>query len=977
MKKLLAAFLTGSASLLLFAQRPVTLEQKETMQVKPSSSGIVVERLSNGLTVILYPNRHLPQVFGAVAVRAGGKYDPADHTGMAHYLEHMLFKGTRRLGTVNYAAERPYLDSITFWYDRLPQAKNEAERIRILKTINRLSIKAAEYAIPNELNTLLRYAGGQGINAFTHFDKVVYHNSFPPHQIEKWLDIYAHRFHFPVFRLFQSELEVVYEEKNRAMDNFSGHLMDTIQKTFFRNHPYRQSILGETPHLKNPSLSEMYRYFRRYYRPNNMALVLVGDFDPAEVLPVVREKFSILEAAPVPPFSPPSEPPFHGREVVKLRISPLRLGVAAFRVCPDPAPDAPVMHMISRLLSNDNGIGLLDSLVREGKLLAASPIPLLLQDQGMMAFFFMPKMLGQSLRRAERMVLAQVERLKTGDYPDALFETVKNELVREAELRYESNTSVAMDLVDAFIYGIDPEKFLHRTDRYREITKKDVAEVARRYFGPDYLLIQSRMGKPKKEKLPRPPFEPIQKTAAGKESQYAKYYKHIPEKSVKLQPVDFNRDVRLRETGRYALYHVPNPINEIAELTFRWKVGSLHDSLLPYVIDYLNLVGSERYPATAMGRELGRLGYTYDLSVSNNYVRLRLTGLENNLEKALDVVMDWLGHPERDPSKIKVVYRQHKASYKSLLHDPPGAARVVRDYVMYGQYSPYLQQLPLDRIKKLKVPFLLEKWKEVLARPFEVHYVGRTAPDMVQHAIDVRLDRWDVKEMLPAVPYRERPMQRPRENAIYYAARKDAIQSSLYFYQVPEVPPHREDLPYVRLFNRYFGADMSSLMFQTLREFRSLAYSAWASLMWPSVAGGRLYLYGSLGTQADKTIEAVKVTTGLLRAFPINERHLEDLVVAERNAVVMNMPSMRRRSFYVARWRRMGWEEDPTRFLWEVYGSLSVSEASRKLQYVHDLYVREYPLVFMGAVDPTRSRLETLGGAWKLHVLDPKKLIRK
>ena len=941
------------------------------------SENIVVDHLNNGLTVILYPNRHLPQVFGAVAVKAGGKYDPPNHTGMAHYLEHMLFKGTRWLGTTNYAAERPYLDSITFWYDMLPLAKTDQERETILKTINRLSLKAAEYAVPNELNTLLRYAGGQGINAFTHFDKVVYHNSFPPHQMEKWLDIYAHRFHFPVFRLFQSELEVVYEEKNRAMDNFSGHLMDTIQKTFFRKHPYRQSILGETKHLKNPSLSEMYRYFRRYYRPNNMALILVGDFDPTEVLPVVRKKFSVLDSAPVPPFPKVEEPPFNGREVVKLRVSPLRLGVAAFRVCPDPHPDAPVMQVIARLLSNDNGIGLFDSLVKEGKVLAASPIPLLLQDHGMMAFFFMPKMIGQSLHKAEAVVLAQVERLKTGDYPDALFETVKNELVREAELRNESNSAIAMELVDAFIYGIDPAKYLQRSERYKQLTKDDVAAVARRYFGPNYLLIQSRMGKPKKEKLPRPPFNPIRRTARGKESEYARYYKRIPEKPFEPTAVDFRRDVITRTTERFTLYYVPNTINEIADLTIRWKTGSLHDSLLPYVGDYLGLVGSRRHPGNQMGRKLGRLGFTYNLSVAENYVTLRLTGLESNLDEALDVVMDWLGHPEEDPDKIKVVYRQYKAAYKALLHDPPGAADVVREYVMYGKYSRYLRQLPLSDIKHLKVADLLPYWRRVLARPFEVHYVGRRPVDFVQQAVEQRLGQWEVDELLPADPYQERPLQRPRADMFYYAARKDAIQSSLSFYLVPKAPPAQEDLPYVRLFNRYFGADMSSLMFQELREFRSLAYAAGGSFVWPATQTGPFYLKGYLGTQADKTVEAVSTTEALLRGFPLKPSHVGYLVAAERNAVMMNMPSMRDRSFYVLKWQRRGWERDPSQFLWETYRSLTPEKAAEAVQRVHDMYIGRYPLVFMGAVDPERANLKALEKAWKMQVLDPEKLIRK
>ena len=186
---------------------------------KPSPLDVEIYKLDNGLTVMLNEDHNETSVFGAIVVDGGGKRDPKDATGIAHYLEHLLFKGTSKMGTVDYETEKIYLDSIEVLYDELASKEKDRERVKIQKEINRISIKAAEYAIPNEFDRLIEGMGGTGLNAGTGSDFIYYFNSFPSTQIEKWMEVYSHRFLDPVFRLFQAELEIVYEEKNRAMDN--------------------------------------------------------------------------------------------------------------------------------------------------------------------------------------------------------------------------------------------------------------------------------------------------------------------------------------------------------------------------------------------------------------------------------------------------------------------------------------------------------------------------------------------------------------------------------------------------------------------------------------------------------------------------------------------------------------------------------------------------------------------------------------
>ncbi|MEM7040294.1 MAG: insulinase family protein, partial [Bacteroidota bacterium] len=284
----------GFCLLYLFSSWTLLAQDRDVANSMLENDPLNVKKavLDNGFEVYLIEDEHAPMIFGAVAVKAGGKYDPKDATGMGHYLEHMLFKGTTTLGTTDYTKEKVYLDKIDALYEDLGKTTEPEKRKAIQKKINEEAVAAAEYAIPNELDRLLASIGSKGVNAFTTAEMIVYHNSFPSNQVEKWLDIYAHRFQNPVFRLFQSELETVYEEKNRAMDDFTRPLFERFQKSLFKNHPYgQQSVLGETDHLKNPSLMKMYAYFNKYYVANNMALVLSGDFDAEEVMPVIKAKF--------------------------------------------------------------------------------------------------------------------------------------------------------------------------------------------------------------------------------------------------------------------------------------------------------------------------------------------------------------------------------------------------------------------------------------------------------------------------------------------------------------------------------------------------------------------------------------------------------------------------------------------------------------------------------------------------------------
>ena len=215
-------------------------------------------KLSNDLTVWLNEDHSQPKIFGAVVVKAGAKDSP--NTGIAHYFEHMMFKGTDKIGTIDYESEKVLLDIIAEKYDALADTEDPKMRAHLQQIINDLSVRAAEYVIPNEFDRLISRFGGTKLNAGTSYDYTLYFNTFSPQYISQWAEINSERLVNPVFRLFQSELETVYEEKNMYGDTMASVAIEKLTERYFYPHPYAYPIIGSAENLKNPRLSEMRRF---------------------------------------------------------------------------------------------------------------------------------------------------------------------------------------------------------------------------------------------------------------------------------------------------------------------------------------------------------------------------------------------------------------------------------------------------------------------------------------------------------------------------------------------------------------------------------------------------------------------------------------------------------------------------------------------------------------------------------------------
>ena len=887
-------------------------------------------RLENGLTVWLNEDHSQPKVFGAVVVKAGAKDCP--DTGIAHYFEHMMFKGTDRIGTLDYESEKVLLDSIAMKYDELAMTEDTAARARLQKEINELSIRSSEYVIPNEFNRLINRFGGSGLNAATSYDATIYFNTFSPQYMVQWAEINSERLINPVFRLFQSELETVYEEKNMYGDFIGGQVMDTLMARYFGPHPYAYPIIGSTKNLKNPRLTEMHKFFEDYYVASNMALILSGDFDAQQVMPILEKAFSRIRSGNAPKQEKVMLPPFNGRETMKVKfpipfIKAMGLG---FRGVSANHEDQVALNIAVNLLNNANGTGYLDKLMVEHKLMGALAINESKNEAGILAVAIMPKLLIQSYSSAEKMVWDEINRVKNGDFSDEMFNSLKLEQKRQYASSLENIDSRATIMMNLFSQGKSWNDYLNEVARIESITKEDVVRVAQKYFSNNYLCVTKSTGKYPKDNLPKPAFSPVVPRNADASSSYAKQLEKIPEQQVAPRIIDFEKDVKTSKlTPLVTLYTTPNPLNDIFTLNISYGIGALEQPELMQLTNYLQLLGTESLSFEQFRSRLQSIGSTLAFDVTPDAFVMKVTGFDNHIDETMKLVGDFIRHAKADDKKLRQIVDDAKVSEKAFFKSGDNVASALLEQVKYGDQSRYLRKLSLSQIKKLKGKDMLAIYDKVRSVQCDLHYCGTLPVEKVIGTIrqHLPLERTTVASNSPY--YRElKQYDRP---TVFFIDMPDMAQSIVYGYVKGDPVDDKASRHASRLFSVYFGGDMSSLMFQEIREFRSFAYRTSGRYQLPNHAhkGTAGSFTAMLSTQSDKTLDALGVLDSLIREMPLKPERMEAVKQTLVNRINNDYPPFRNLSEKVASARMEGFDRDPAEEFLRDIATMDMQDISR------------------------------------------------
>ena len=875
-------------------------------------------QLDNGLTVYLWEDHDQPDVQGWTITRAGAIDEPADATGLAHYLEHMLFKGTDRIGALDWAKEKPLYEQIIALYDTLALTTDDQAREAVQLRINEVSREAAQYAATDEFSNLIQGIGGEGLNAFTSYDVTCYMNSFPSYQMERWLTLYADRLTNPVFRSFQAELENVFEEYNMYLDDNSTHVRNFIFGKLYEGHAYARDIIGYPEDLKNPKLRKLIDFYNTWYVPNNMALILVGDFEIETTKPLIEKTFGKLQSRPLPERTKYPTTVFtqDERYTAKLGYMP-ELNIAYNGVAVGDK-DELTLNFVANLLSNSMQIGLLDQLTLDNKLMYAVAANDTRRDQGRFLVVAVPYMDAQtqtytSLKETEELVMKEVQKLVDGDIDPELVEMVRQNFYQEFDRTMEYPQMKVSLLYNAFTYQQSVEEILREKELVAAITMDDLKRVAKQYLGAPKKVFEIEEGTPKKDKLPKPKIKSLESPKG--ESEYCQYLDAIP--AGKLTPtfIDFSDIDQDRFYEGVSVYCTPNTKNHIFSLRLKYGVGTYELPLLEYAAALMNMSGIKGTPGIKPAEfraNLAKLGGKCSYSVSDGYFYVDIEGNEENLEKIVEMVNLHMMFPNFESENdmlINNIKGQVYSSRKVEERNTDIVADAAFDYVRYGENSPYIKRPALMEEVLQMTPSQLEGvLHQVQNYELEIHYAGALPALDVKNLLYTKLSL--NQHVRPTKSPVERPVVPITENKIYFLPDASMQQAKVYFLIDGEPYNVKEAVNYMA-FNEYFGGGFSGLVMNEIREKRSMAYTAYGYFSRAPKQGQLTKFTGYVGTQSDKVADAIDVYMSLLDSMPQYPETMENIRTVLRQSVLSNKPTFRSKSQRLTANMLLGYKVDP------------------------------------------------------------------
>ncbi len=921
--------------------------------------------LENGLTVYMTVNPASPRVYTSIAVRAGSKNDPSDATGLAHYLEHMLFKGTDKYGSLDYQKEQALLAEVEELYEKYRSTKDEAKRKELYAEIDRVSGEAAKYAIANEYDKMLGAIGAKGTNAYTSFEQTVYINDIPANQIEKWIQIEGERFRNPVLRLFHTELEAVYEEKNISLDSDRREHWTTLMEAVFPNHNYgQQTTIGTIDHLKNPSIKKIKQYYSNYYVPNNMAICLSGDIDPDNTIRMIDQYFGFYQAKDVTPYDPPAEAPMTKvveKEILGPEAESVMLG---YRFPGLAEEDTRVMELIDMILSNSTA-GLIDiNLNQKQQVLRAYSNPMTLTDYSVHILYGMPKE-GQSLEEVRDLLLAQVEKIKKGEFDEQLLKAIVNNMEIEKMELYEENYGRVSEFVEAFTTRQDWSEYVQRLPKMREITKEDVVRVANQYYKDNYVVAYKRKGERSNAKVVKPEITPV---AVNRDAQsgFLKDIINTEAPAVKPRFIDYNDDI---EKGKLSsgvpVHYVKNNENTLFTMYYLLDIGEIHDRKLAFAIEYLPFLGTNEYSAEELSQKFYELGLSYNVFAGRDQVYVFLSGISSNFEEGVKLFEHVLNNAQPDEAALEaLVGRTLKTRADAKLDKRQILYGGMYSWGMYGEKNPFNSILSKSTLESLKPAELTAKITNLTGTEHRVLYYGPDDMSKVKEVLDAHHEV--PSKLAPPPSVNDYQMLPTKKNKVYFVHYDDMVQAEILWLS-RSVDYNAEMTPHVRLFNEYYGGGMSSIVFQTIRESKALAYSTRASFVTPRKKEDPFFVQAYVGTQADKLHEAMASMSELLEEMPESKNLLEGARAAIKNKIETERIIRTSILFSYETAMRRGVDRDLRSDVYKMIDEMGYEQ----VQQFHEEYVsgKNYTIMILGARDKIDLKsLEQYGEVEELNL---------
>lgn len=915
--------------------------------------------LKNGMKVYLWVDKDIPNVYGQVAVRAGSIDEPADFTGLAHYLEHMLFKGTQEIGALDWAKEKPMYEQIIKLYDEKAKLKDpkkdKAKRDELTKKINELSVASSKISKGSEFPTLIQAAGGTGLNAYTNFDQTVYHNSFPAYQMENWLKLYYDHFQRPVFREFQAEMENVFEELNLRTPSIGYQQYITLFEKLFKGSYYARGVIGTPEHLKNPSMTPMIKFFEDWYVPNNMGLLLYGNFDPEQAKPLIEKTFGKMQSKKLPERKPTVPTPLTKNEKIKVKLGYSPSIVWGYNGVKKGHPDEFKIDFMLSILNNSYNTGLFDKLNMEGAIGGVNASSMAMRDCGRIIveaspYFDVSQYTYESDAATEKLVMAEINKLKRGQIPTWLMQSVKESYLQSLKTISENPETKIHFATESYLYGIPMSEYFNMEEKVKAITVEDIKATANKYFSGNYMTISFSEGDPKIQLFDKAQIDPLQMP----DEEYSQYYKDFVKRPVQAPTPKFTdfSDIQSKDLFKGGkMFYVKNPKNDIFSLTLEYQVGTHTDKKLQYAASLMNYAGTmPNQSNNDLRRELSKHGASYGVGVTNNKFIIQIVGNERDLDKVMPIIFRLFLMPKLDNKQIEAVMGSAVQIRMFEKRIPGIISSALMEYIQFGDQSRYIDRIPSKKlifVGESGYNFLITNSdltatiQKVTSYPVNIHYVGAKPMEEVAKILEGTVPTQKTILEPQKEFYRDRVSY--TEPEIYFLPNTDIQQAEVTMYFPIGNYDNSQYVDYTA-FSRYFGAGgLNNICFSEIREKRSLAYSTYGAVSMNPMNKTSWFI-GSTGTQNDKVNTVVDIYMDLIKNMPKFKSYGDNIRTTVMTELAEDYVTFRgKSSYYENTVKKMGFTEDPNKTWYKQAENLTFDNIAK----FYDEKIKNAPVIIV------------------------------
>jgi predicted Zn-dependent peptidase len=854
---------------------PSTTQSIKTKVIPKDPIKVQEYTLANGLRLFMSVNNDEPRVYTEIAVRVGSKHDPADTTGLAHYFEHMMFKGTDRLGSLDWAKEKPLLDQIEQLFETHRQTTDPEKKRALYAEIDRLSAHAAQHVAANEYDKIVSAMGAKGTNAYTWVEQTVYVNDIPSNELERWFDLESERFRRPILRLFHTELETVFEEYNISQDRDMRKSIKAMQEVLTPTHPYgTQTTLGRGEDLKNPSQTNIYRFFDQWYVPNNIGIVLCGAFDPHEAIRWAERTFGTFQRKKTPRFTYAPQPALAKRtqrDVYGQEAPWVEIG---WRFDGANAPEAALLPVIANVLHNYQA-GLFDlNLIQGQQLLEAYAYPRIYEDYSSLMLYAKPRE-GQSHAEVERLLLAEIEKLRAGDFPEWLPQAAVTDLRLHETKSFEKNEGRASAITNAFVLGVSWGDMVRRWKYLEGLTHADITSFAQQHLRMDnYAVVNKHQGPdPSVMKVEKPTITPIEVNRTD-DSAFARELLAHKSEDIDPQFIDYQKIIKTSTlSSKIKLRTVTQKGRGLFRMDYCFDMGKLHDRRLSLLANYIPLLGTSKMSASEFQQALYRLGLSLTATVQDEHFYMTLSGLPASMAEGIALTEQLIRDARPDTAALEnlvadtLLRRENNKTDKQTI-----LKKAMYNYAKYGATSPYQYRLSREELLAIQPAELTTLLTQLFDYQHEVYYTGPLAARSVTQIIRQNHELpASPKSVVKPASFKEVETKHNRVLFVHFPM----VQVELMLHSKGTPRFTLEEYVYADWYNQYFGYGLSSIVFQEIRESKALAYSAYAYAGSPGKKQRAHYLQAFVGTQPDKLREAIETFEQIMENMPVSLPQIE------------------------------------------------------------------------------------------------------